>query len=341
MRSPSSLERKLNKHATTILIGGIFFTFSILLFLSFCKMPCEDPTYALMHEDLKDAQNQAFWKGSLLSPKRSISCFLVITVISAPKNVRERDVVRDTWGKRLPNTILLRFSVGMGKLSEDERHAITREKTLHNDLILLKINDSFDELTFKVMETYKWVDRNVDFKFLLKADEDSFVRIDALMRELKLKPNNNLYWGFFDGRAHAKQKGKWEEKEWIICDRYLPYALGGGYILSSDLIHYLSSNSKLLKLFKNEDVSVGAWLGPLDINRVHDPRFDTEYKSRGCKNSYLVTHKISAMQMREYENNLQTIGHLCSKEFQVRKSYIYNWSNPPSKCCERINPSVP
>jgi hypothetical protein len=83
----------------------------------------------------------------------------------------------------------------MGKLTEDERHAITREKTLHNDLILLKINDSFDELTFKVMETYKWVDRNVDFKFLLKADEDSFVRIDALMRELKLNfpiPTENL-----------------------------------------------------------------------------------------------------------------------------------------------------
>lgn len=341
MRTPSRMERKLNKHGTTVLIGGIFLTFSILIFLSFCHMPCDDPTYAIMHEDLRDTQNQAYWKGSLLSPKRSTSCFLIVAVLSAPKNVHERNVIRETWGRNLQDKIILRFSIGIGKLTEDESNAVNRENMVHKDLILLKFNDSFSSLTWKVMETYKWVDRNIDFKFLLKVDEDSFVRIDALMRELQQKPSERFYWGFFDGRAHAKQQGKWEEKDWVLCDRYLPYALGGGYVLSCDLIHYLASNSKLLKAYKNEDVSVGAWLGPLDINRVHDPRFDTEYKSRGCKNSYLVTHKISSMQMREYHSNLEKHGHLCTQEFQVRKSYIYNWSNPPSKCCDRIDPSVP
>lgn len=335
MRSSSSLERKLNKHATTILIGGIFFTFSILFFLSFCQMPCEDQTYGAMHKDQSD---QGYWN---LSPRKSFSCFLFISVLSSPRNTHERDVIRETWGRDLQKDIILRFVVGIGNLNKEEKDSLSREHMLHKDLLLLNFNESFNALTLKVKETFKWVDNNVDLKFLLKVDEDSFVRTDALIRELKLKTDKKLYWGFFDGRALAKQKGKWEEKDWILCDRYLPYALGGGYVLSCDLVHYVSSNSKLLKAFKNEDVSLGAWLGPLDINRVHDPRFDTEYKSRGCKNSYLVTHKISSMLMREYNNNLQKLGHLCSREFQVRKSYIYNWSNPPSKCCERIDSSVP
>lgn len=38
-------------------------------------------------------------------------------------------------------------------------------------------------------------------------------------------------------------------------------------------------------------MSVGAWLAGLKIKYVHDPRFDTEWQSRGCSNEYLITHK--------------------------------------------------
>lgn len=46
-----------------------------------------------------------------------------------------------------------------------------------------------------------------------------------------------------------------------------------------------------LQIWNNEDVSVGGWLGPTKANRVHSIRFDTEAKSRGCHNSYIITHK--------------------------------------------------
>ncbi len=38
---------------------------------------------------------------------------------------------------------------------------------------------------------------------------------------------------------------------------------------------------------------MGTWLAPLKVNRVHDVRFDTEFRSRGCSNSYLMSHKQS------------------------------------------------
>lgn len=47
----------------------------------------------------------------------------------------------------------------------------------------------------------------------------------------------------------------------------------------------------VMLVFRNEDVSIGAWLAGLSVQYVHDPRFDTEFRSRGCNNQYIVTHK--------------------------------------------------
>lgn len=334
MRGMSSLERKLNKHATTILIGGIFLSFSVLMFLSLCNMPCEDQTYGVLHEDVV--------KTHIFSPSRQLTADLVILILSAPKNNKERDLIRDTWGHGLEKKVILKFFIGIGNLDSNQSKTLHSENLLHNDLVLLKkLNESFKALTLKVLESFKWIDNNINFKHLLKTDEDSYVRVQKIINELRNKPEDRFYWGFFDGRAHVKKRGKWSEKDWVLCDRYLPYALGGGYVISNDLVHYVVQNSKFLKIYNNEDVSLGTWLGPLDINRIHDPRFNTEYKSRGCNNQYLITHKQTSMQMRELHNNILKTGQLCTKEFQIRKSYIYNWDSLPTSCCIRNNSAIP
>lgn len=57
----------------------------------------------------------------------------------------------------------------------------------------------------------------------LKVDSDSFVRLGAFLKALRDIADPNLYWGFLDGRARPKRKGQWAERDWIICDRYVPY----------------------------------------------------------------------------------------------------------------------
>ncbi|XP_075213649.1 beta-1,3-galactosyltransferase 6-like [Lycorma delicatula] len=163
-----------------------------------------------------------------------------------------------------------------------------------------------------------------------------------VVRELKTNflDKNLLYWGFFDGRAPVKRVGKWKEENWFLCDRYLPYALGGGYVLSHALVKYISRNAELLSVYNSEDVSVGVWLSPLNITRIHDPRFDTEFSSRGCSNAYLITHKQSEKLIRHLYSETVTHGRMCTKETQTRLSYIYNWNVPPSQCCVRNDSSV-
>lgn len=307
-----------------------------LLFLSLCSMPCEDKTYGLLKDDMAKSRSKAFWQQHFLAPSRDLKANLIILVISGPKNQHQRDTIRETWLSELPGSVLARFVIGTQNIGPEAKSSVEREQFLHNDLLLVQdLEESYHSLTAKLMLSFRWADQTVDYKYLLKVDDDSFVRVDELLHELKLKPGERLYWGFFNGRAHVKTSGKWMEKNWVLCDRYLPYALGGGYVLSSDLVHYVSSNSQYLQQFNSEDISLGAWLGPLQIQRIHDERFDTEFVSRGCKNSYLITHKKNAMAMQELHKNLRTTGQLCKKEEMKRESYSYNWDVLPSKCCVR------
>ena len=74
---------------------------------------------------------------------------------------------------------------------------------------------------------------------------------------------------------------------------------------------------------------------PLEVHRVHDTRFDTEWRSRGCANTDLVSHKQSVEEMRSKQYSLVARGTLCERETVVRGAYEYNWKVPPSKCCPR------
>ena len=159
---------------------------------------------------------------------------------------------------------------------------IQDENSAYSDLLLLPVLDSYPTLTKKVLTTMVMLHRNVEFKFLAKVDDDTYVRIPEVVDELhNTNYEKSLYWGFFDGRAPVQKTGKWQEANYVLCDRYLPYALGGGYVLSRDLVAYIAENSEKFQTYRNEDISVGTWLAPLKVNRVHDVRFDTEFRFEG------------------------------------------------------------
>lgn len=266
---------------------------------------------------------------------------LVVTVLTSLDGKERRDAIRQTWysNDEIKNEVLLKFVLGTMGMAEDYRGQLQKENEEYNDLLLLTdLVDSFTNLTRKVLSTFVWASKNVQFSYLLKCDDDTFVVLKTLLDELKQRTSTKLYyWGFFDGRSSVKKVGKYREMNWFLCDKYIPYALGGGYVLSSDVVKLIALSSPHLKLYVNEDVSVGSWLAPYDIERNHDVRFDTEYQSRGCNNAYIVTHKQPIHLMLEKYNTLLQTGKLCKKEVQYKPSYIYDWSKPPSECCKRQN----
>ncbi|XP_015918965.1 beta-1,3-galactosyltransferase 6-like [Parasteatoda tepidariorum] len=269
--------------------------------------------------------------------------FFIVIIFSAPENYEKRRVIRRTWLLTKKNLSIRHFFViGSASLNFKQINALNAEHFQFVDLILLDtVSDSFSKLSNKLLQTFQWLDSHMNFTFLLKVDDDSFVRLDALYAKIEQQPKEKLYWGFFDGQARVKSKGKWAESVWFLCDRYLPYAKGGGYILTQDLVSKIVLMSDLLFLYRNEDVALGTWLAPFDIQRLHDPLFDTEYLSRGCLNSYLVTHKQSTSMMVSKYNHIVKSGNICLSEYKSRPSYNYDWKVLPSHCCYRNDSKVP
>jgi len=255
--------------------------------------------------------------------------YLTILIVSAPKNSEQRDIIRRSWlqGCHKPKCVH-KFAIGtkgidLGTISDAK----------HNDILALpELTDSYYALTTKVGLSFRWISQNLNSKFVLKADEDTLVNIQELYRELD-KYTSDLYMGYFTGRAHVKTKGQWAEPNWKLCDYYIPNARGGGYVLGKKNVHFIGDNYDRLEKWNSEDVSVGAWLAPVQVNRVHSIRFDTESESRGCHNSWIVTHKQKIEDLEEKWNFLSKTGDLCYDEESVKHGYEYNWNVPPSKCC--------
>ncbi|VDN06592.1 unnamed protein product [Thelazia callipaeda] len=297
--------------------------------------------------DERDALNAlpGFAPYSLLRPRSSKivdlpSVYLIISIMSSPSDSAVRTVIRNTWlrsssrawvelahaskfaGRRTFRHV---FSIGTKNLSLLMKERLEEENNLFGDLIFLEnLSDSYQNLAKKTLLTLQALHLMYKFQFLLKVDSDSFVRLKGLMKALKDIEHPRLYWGFLDGRAKPKRKGKWAEKDWVICDRYVPYQLGGGYVLSYKLVDFFVRNMDLLKLYRNEDVSVGAWLAGLSVRYVHDPRFDTEFRSRGCNNQYIITHSQTPESLVKFYTSLVNTGKLCEKEYRIRPSYVYD-----------------
>jgi galactosylxylosylprotein 3-beta-galactosyltransferase len=265
---------------------------------------------------------------------------LVVMVLSSLKGRDRRDTIRQTWAKdheTISPSVLVRFAIGMEGVAAEDAVTIEMEASTYHDLLLLpNLQESYSNLTRKMLVGMTALDALFEFSYLLKCDDDTFIVLETIAKELGQRTDKrSLYWGFFDGRAHVKRAGKWVEKDWFLCDRYLPYALGGGYVVSHDLVRRVITNSDGLTMYNSEDVSMGVWLSAYNAERKHDMRFNTEFVSRGCRNSYIVSHKQSVNDMLSKHHLLQSRGTQCEKEFQTRLSYVYNWSSEPTKCCER------
>ena len=278
------------------------------------------------------------------------------------ETIEQQEKVLKNYQKWLPNSkkanlkepnlkIKTLFVVGIKGLDENVVKRIRAESKVYNDLLLLEnLQDSYKNLTYKLLLALNKL--NVvtpNFKYLLKCDDDSYVKLDYLALDLiqydkKLKDERQkdesvkdigLYWGFFNGRASIQKSGQWKEVNYDLCDRYLPYALGGGYVISKNLVEYLASQYNVLNRYDSEDISVGTWLAPFrHIHRKHDPRFDTTYIPRKCQDYHLVLHKRTANDMKEIAK-----GNLCFSEVSYDSKrqpaeYFYNWFQIPSKCCD-------
>jgi hypothetical protein len=207
--------------------------------------------------------------------------FLLVAVFTSPRYRRLRDAVRETWARlgtaSANETAVVRFVIGRtGDAAIDA--AVRKESQEQGDIAMLPMRESYEALTTKTLETMRWAAREWSFDYLLKTDDDSFVRLDRIVRLLRAQPRSGLYMGGFHTRSPVvrDKSSKHYDREMLLSGRsVLPDFAGGGagYVLSADLIRWLSASPVPLRAFLGEDVSVSVWLSALRSYAVDHPGF--------------------------------------------------------------------
>ncbi len=248
--------------------------------------------------------------------------------------------------------VIHKFVIGTAELTRTRQQQIRGESKTYNDLLLFdNFQDSYKNLTKKLLVSLQSISESHSFHYLLKCDDDTYVRLDMLLvylldyndqiKSIDFRPNPQpqLYWGYFNGRAHIKTHGQWKETHFNLCSKYLPYALGGGYVISERLVQYVHSNADILSSYMSEDISVGIWFSSMrNVYRKHDCRFDTAYMARVCKDYHIVLHKRSAEDMRRiYQDTSSACNYDRNVDDLARPvEYFYNWKAAPMQCCDTL-----
>ena len=241
----------------------------------------------------------------------------------------------------------LRFVLGSDDVDLELLEKVQKESEEYGDMIVLPhVMDSFHDLTRRTIGSFRHVRSHMfKFSYILKCDDDSMVDVTRVASELQLrKRKGRLFWGYMMGKCDVVSWpfDRYYENKWFICKKYLTYAHGGGYLLSGDLMELIAQNAQFSNAYKNEDVTVGALLAPYNFEYKHDSRFNTVSYSRGCKDPFLVLHKVSISDMLSYHESYLQENRYCSWRtyWHASYGYVYNWNVPPSQCCWK-NPQVP
>ena len=235
------------------------------------------------------------------SPKPGPGCpdrplHIVIIVHSAPSGFEQRRYIRNSWMLDYTGHVTVKFSIGLFELDSVLLGKLAKEQETHGDLLFLdELKDAYSNLTTKLFLGVKWVNQNLDFDYLVKTDDDTYVMADAMSNALrKMNCTDRLYWGFFIGNGRIHSEGRWAEHNWFKCPTYLPYAYGGGYLLSRRVVRSMMQFPHRLILYRNSDVSMGSWSAPFAMKRKHDLNYNVRIKRYWCSNKDLIVHKERA-----------------------------------------------
>ncbi|RDX89451.1 Hydroxyproline O-galactosyltransferase GALT2, partial [Mucuna pruriens] len=241
------------------------------------------------------------WKASAL-PKHSVRLF--IGVLSASNHFAERMAVRKTWMQAAAiksSDVVVRFFVALNPRKEVNA-VLRKEAAYFGDIVILPFMDRYDLVVLKTMAICEFGIQNVTAAYVMKCDDDTFIRVDTVLKEIEaVSRKKSLYMGNLNLLHRPLRNGKWAVtyEEWPE-EVYPPYANGPAYIISRDIVTFIISQHKerRLRLFKMEDVSLGMWVERFN-NTVAAVQYSHSWKfcQYGCTEGYFTAHYQSPRQM--------------------------------------------
>ncbi|KAK6153357.1 hypothetical protein DH2020_012996 [Rehmannia glutinosa] len=271
------------------------------------SLPSSHPSYGPQkHLDLSDR-----WKAPQI-PDGPVELF--IGILSAGNHFAERMAVRKSWMQHeliKSSRVVARFIVALHRRKEVNVE-VKKEAEFFGDIVIVPYMDHYDLVVLKTVAICEYGVRTVSANYVMKGDDDTFVRVDAIINEAKkVKEDKSLYIGNMNYHHKPLRSGKWAvtNEEWPEVV-YPTYANGPGYIISSDIANFILSDfeKNKLRLFKMEDVSMGLWVEKFKKSRPVEYVHSLKFCQFGCIENYITAHYQSPRQMICLWNKLRQLG---------------------------------
>jgi hypothetical protein len=280
------------------------------------------------------------------------SCLFFIGVVSAPLNTIRRNAMRVSWLNAAAFSLTRQLMQSATSLdvqfeykffvartdSEETNEALSAEAEKHGDMVLLfDFVDSYNGLVLKTRGILQHAVEKSTASFVLKCDDDSFVRLEAIMSAIvetydvvaQCPPGNVMCtWTprpFVLGNiapmisvrtslgktGDPHQSTSFEENipdADSVHGYYPQFPRGSGYVISRPLAVALVETNKVapLRLLRAEDVSVGYWIYRLHVARHFSCGLDyvstyshliVSGRAVKCSPSLMVLHYVSPDKM--------------------------------------------
>ncbi|WVZ09474.1 hypothetical protein V8G54_014004 [Vigna mungo] len=208
--------------------------FSSLLRLGRCALSNETATTENQSEDLR----------------------VLISVLTLPDQYLRRHFLRLVYGTQTWEGAKVDVKFVFCNLTkEDQKVMVAMEIMLHNDIIILNCTENMNRgktSTFfrslpEMFNDTSGVGPYPPYHYVMKADDDTYVRINSLVRSLRPLPREDLYYGFV-----------------IPCgsmDPFKHYMSGMGFVVSWDIVEWIYGSDIPKKHVEGpEDKVFGDWM---------------------------------------------------------------------------------
>ncbi|KAK6788808.1 hypothetical protein RDI58_012606 [Solanum bulbocastanum] len=255
-------------------------------------------------EDSEHISDLEALKAAPLPPRKRLDLF--IGVFSTTNNFKRRMAVRRTWMQYdavRSGQVAVRFFVGLHK-NQMVNEELWNEARTYRDIQLMPFVDYYSLITWKTIAICVFGTEVVSAKFVMKTDDDAFVRVDEILSSMeRVNTTRGLLYGLInaDSQPHRSPDSKWfiSPEEWPE-ETYPPWAHGPGYVVSSDIAKTISSKQRKgrLKMFKLEDVAMGIWISEMKKKGL-EVKYEKEERifNEGCRDGYVIAHYQSPREM--------------------------------------------
>jgi hypothetical protein len=227
-----------------------------------------------------------------------------------------RMAIRKTWGnstdKQSRNKWRLFFALGIS--ANNAYNLKNRQEALqYNDVIIGNFTDIYKNIVIKTFMSHFWVSTKLSCKYVLKTDDDVYVRVPRLLKWLEKEGFPNPFYGGFLNEnpvVHRDPASPWFiSKEEFNETKWPPFSHGAFQVISTDILPRFFNYTQFRKPLHTDDAYFGVVARHLGVRATQIPGFSLTHPITDCQfmTATAFGHKIDANYMLKYHSNYKTL----------------------------------